>query len=149
MLHLTEGQVEKRLQELVNRLLMMEQFYDTVGGIIGYQLTALTLMEESSAGEEDELSSNPPEAVRKGELAFHVPKCAPFFQTLVLCPWSAILNLSRPRGPDLENDTEFAKEMTLWGIESLPRLSEIYPLGGAGDRLGLVSNETGALVYFL
>jgi UTP---glucose-1-phosphate uridylyltransferase len=30
-----------------------------------------------------------------------------------------------------------------WGIEALPQMAEIYPIGGAGDRLGLTDEETG------
>ena len=31
----------------------------------------------------------------------------------------------------------------LWIFQSLPEMGEIYPLGGAGDRLGLVDEVTG------
>lgn len=69
---------------------------------------------------------------------------------------------------DLSEDTEYASEAALWGIEvsswtcffmglisvfiylvllthfqGLPDLGEIYPLGGSADRLGLVDPETG------
>uniref|UniRef100_A0A0E0HFS4 UGP3-like C-terminal hexapeptide repeats domain-containing protein n=1 Tax=Oryza nivara TaxID=4536 RepID=A0A0E0HFS4_ORYNI len=41
-----------------------------------------------------------------------------------------------PSGLNLLEDTEYASQAALWGIE-------IYPIGGAGDRLGLVDSDTG------
>jgi UDP-N-acetylglucosamine pyrophosphorylase len=48
-----------------------------------------------------------------------------------------------PSGLNLLEDTEYASQAALWGIEGLPELGEIYPIGGAGDRLGLVNSDTG------
>ncbi|BAF17714.2 Os05g0468600 [Oryza sativa Japonica Group] len=48
-----------------------------------------------------------------------------------------------PSGLNLLEDTEYASQAALWGIEGLPELGEIYPIGGAGDRLGLVDSDTG------
>ncbi|GMN41255.1 hypothetical protein TIFTF001_010460 [Ficus carica] len=53
------------------------------------------------------------------------------------------LEIHTPRGLDLSQNTEYALEAALWGIEGLPYLGEIYPLGGAADRLGLVDPDTG------
>ncbi|CAI5502747.1 unnamed protein product [Closterium sp. Naga37s-1] len=44
---------------------------------------------------------------------------------------------------DLASDPEFASQAAFWGLEGLPAMAEIYPLGGAGDRLGLVDEATG------
>ncbi|KAI8527494.1 hypothetical protein RHMOL_Rhmol12G0079900 [Rhododendron molle] len=38
---------------------------------------------------------------------------------------------------------QYASQAALWGIEGLPDLGEIYPLGGSADRLGLVDPHTG------
>jgi UTP---glucose-1-phosphate uridylyltransferase len=39
-------------------------------------------------------------------------------------------------------ETEAVKEAITWGIEALPELAEIYPLGGAADRLHLVDPKS-------
>ncbi|KAL6003202.1 hypothetical protein ACLOJK_023425 [Asimina triloba] len=48
-----------------------------------------------------------------------------------------------PSGVDLAENREYASQAALWGIEGLEELGEIYPLGGSGDRLGLVDPITG------
>ncbi|EXC04704.1 UDP-sugar pyrophospharylase [Morus notabilis] len=53
------------------------------------------------------------------------------------------LEIHAPSGLDLAQNTEYALEAALWGIEGLPYLGEIYPLGGSADRLGLVDPDTG------
>ena len=54
------------------------------------------------------------------------------------------LKMHMPLGPDLrENAGAFAAQAAAWGLEELPRMAEVYPLGGAGDRLGLVDEATG------
>lgn len=49
----------------------------------------------------------------------------------------------KPKGVDLSNQTRLVKEALRQGIESLPRLAEIYPVGGAGDRLQLKDKISG------
>ena len=54
------------------------------------------------------------------------------------------MTMHMPLGPDLrENAGAFAAQAAAWGLEELPRMAEVYPLGGAGDRLGLVDEATG------
>ncbi len=50
-----------------------------------------------------------------------------------------------PRSVDLaaEDGREVAREAAMRGFWSLPGLAEIYPGGGAGDRLGLTDEVTG------
>ncbi|KAF7113173.1 hypothetical protein RHSIM_RhsimUnG0153700 [Rhododendron simsii] len=54
-----------------------------------------------------------------------------------------LLEVHPPRVLDLFEDTEYASQAALWGIEGLPDLGEIYPFGGSADRLGLVDPHTG------
>ncbi len=49
----------------------------------------------------------------------------------------------RPPGIDISSKNQSVREYILEGIVSLPLLSEIYPVGGAADRLKLVEAETG------
>ncbi|KAL6609811.1 hypothetical protein ACP70R_039780 [Stipagrostis hirtigluma subsp. patula] len=100
------------LRSLLKFLGDMEEFYDCIGGIIGYQIMALELL---SAPKDRTHRPNKDKFVD-----FHVPE-----------------------GFNLLEDTEYASQAALWGIEGLPELGEIYPIGGAGDRLGLVDSETG------
>ncbi|KAG8085859.1 hypothetical protein GUJ93_ZPchr0010g10262, partial [Zizania palustris] len=111
-----EGEPGSGEMELLRRLLKflgdMDEFYDCIGGIIGYQIMALELL---SASKDRKHRSSKDKFVD-----FHVPT-----------------------GINLLEDTEYASQAALWGIEGLPELGEIYPIGGAGDRLGLVDSSTG------
>ncbi|RLM98731.1 uncharacterized protein C2845_PM06G18930 [Panicum miliaceum] len=102
--------------QMLGRLLKflgnIEEFYDCIGGIIGYQIMALELLSASK-----DRKHRPSKDKFVG---FHVPS-----------------------GLNLLEDTEYASQAALWGIEGLPELGEIYPIGGAGDRLGLVNSDTG------
>ncbi|KAI4372911.1 hypothetical protein MLD38_011092 [Melastoma candidum] len=106
------------LRRLLKVLREVESFYDCVGGIIGYQISVLELLLEST-----------PEMLSSDTL--HHQRAPEFIK--VHCP----------TGVDLSQDSEYASKAALWGIEGLPELGEIYPLGGAADRLGLVDPDTG------
>ena len=43
----------------------------------------------------------------------------------------------KPEGMDISLKTTEVNQAIHWGIESLPEMAEIYPVGGAGDRLAL------------
>lgn len=53
------------------------------------------------------------------------------------------VSFHHPLGVDIEKDTVSVRHVIRWGIESLPLLAEIYPVGGAGDRLDLHDEKTG------
>ncbi|KAJ1263295.1 hypothetical protein BS78_09G172500 [Paspalum vaginatum] len=105
------GEIEV-LRSLLKFLGDIEEFYDCIGGIIGYQIMALELLSASKD-------------------RMHRPSKDKFVDFHVPC------------GLNLLEDTEYASQAALWGIEGLPELGEIYPIGGAGDRLGLVDSDTG------
>lgn len=110
------------LESLLKMLGEVEQFYDCIGGIVGYQLTVLELLTQSPH-EEGKINIPP---LRTNKLL-----------------GSQFVEIYPPTVLDLSEDTEYASKAALWGIEGLPDLGEIYPLGGAADRLGLVDSETG------
>lgn len=85
---------------LLNSLATVEQFYDTIGGVLGYHLTMLELMDHACPKEAD--------------FSYHVP---PYF--------------------DLSKPCVRNKEAILDGISTLDQFAEVYPVGGAGDRLDL------------
>ncbi|XP_021732516.1 UTP--glucose-1-phosphate uridylyltransferase 3, chloroplastic-like [Chenopodium quinoa] len=108
------------LKKLLKTLAEMERFYDCIGGIIGYQLTVLELLAESVTGQTMNSSQHMKESMKCQFVEIHSPK-----------------------GVDLSRNTEYASQAAIWGIEGLPYLGEIYPLGGSADRLGFVDSETG------
>ncbi|KAG9453564.1 hypothetical protein H6P81_006468 [Aristolochia fimbriata] len=110
-----------KVKKLVKLLEDIEKFYDCIGGILGYQIMVLELL----------LQSKPENHTMN---------------------WSRLLNDSTeyqfkefhvPAGVDLSENREYASQAALWGIEGMLQLGEIYPLGGSGDRLGLVDYHTG------
>ncbi|GFY83488.1 UDP-glucose pyrophosphorylase 3 [Actinidia rufa] len=109
------------LRTLLKTLKEMEKFYDCIGGIIGYQIAVLELLAQSTyEGQTISGSQSINESTQCQFLEIHPPNVL-----------------------DLSQDTEYAAQAALWGIQGLPDLGEIYPLGGSADRLGLVDPDTG------
>jgi len=50
---------------------------------------------------------------------------------------------SQPPLEDISQNSSQVQAAIRWGIERLPEMSEIYPIGGAGDRLNLVDKHSG------
>lgn len=88
-----------------------ERFYDVIGGAVGYQLTALRLIDQAEHGHTAASESS--------------------------------VTLLDPRGLHLVEQPEEGLRAAAAGLAALPSLGELYPLGGAGDRLGLVDDATG------
>ncbi|XP_022746788.1 UTP--glucose-1-phosphate uridylyltransferase 3, chloroplastic-like isoform X5 [Durio zibethinus] len=109
------------LKKLLKILGEIEEFYDCIGGIIGYQIMVLELLAQSSV---EMQTTNHSQHVHES-MDCH------------------FLEIHPPTGCDLSQSTEYASQAALWGIEGLPDLGEIYPLGGSADRLGLVDPDTG------
>ncbi|CAK8566459.1 unnamed protein product [Lathyrus sativus] len=109
------------LNKLVETLAQIESFYDCIGGVIGYQITVLELIAQSLV---DRKNTN-------------------WSQHMGDVKESQILGIDAPTGLDLSENIEYASQAALWGIEGLPDLGEIYPLGGSADRLDLVDPNTG------
>eukprot|EP00884_Botryococcus_braunii_P021126 jgi/Botrbrau1/7698/Bobra.0159s0135.1 len=98
------------LARLASALTKVHRFYDSIGGIIGYQCKCLELL----------LTHDEPGSPALEEVNFHLP-----------------------RGPNLATDRAAATKAAATGLEALPFMAEIYPVGGAGDRLGLKCELTG------
>lgn len=109
------------LRSLLKTLGEIEQFYDCIGGIIGYQIMVLELLTQSTY---------------RG----HAPNWSQHTNKSMECQF---LEIHPPNVLDLSKDIEYGSQAALWGIEGLPDLGEIYPLGGSADRLGLVDPDTG------
>ncbi|MBT4445251.1 MAG: hypothetical protein HN831_04175 [Waddliaceae bacterium] len=93
------------LKSLVRQLCDIEAFYNTIGGIIGYHYTVMSLL----SGDND-----------SSDVVYHAPE-----------------------GLDLAVDTADVRKAIIDGIAATSTMGELYPIGGAGDRLGLVDKDTG------
>ncbi|XP_034906978.1 UTP--glucose-1-phosphate uridylyltransferase 3, chloroplastic isoform X2 [Populus alba] len=111
----------KDLKKLLKSLGEVEEFYDCIGGVIGYQIMVLELLFQSTFKKQ---TTNWSQHIKES----------------MECQF---LEIHAPSGLDLSKNTEYASQAALWGIEGLPDLGEIYPLGGSADRLGLVDPDTG------
>ncbi|KAF8402599.1 hypothetical protein HHK36_010687 [Tetracentron sinense] len=116
-----KGEELVTFQKLLRTLGEIEQFYDCIGGIIGYQIMVLELLSKSTSERQTMNWSQ------------HINEA-------MECQF---LEIHSPSGLNLSQNTEYASQAALWGIEGLPEFGEIYPLGGSGDRLGLVDPDTG------
>ncbi|KAI5055644.1 hypothetical protein GOP47_0029165 [Adiantum capillus-veneris] len=117
------GAMGSMLKGLIQTLHRIELFYNSIGGIIGYQATALELIKRTASEEASHKS-------RQLNGTSHFDK-------------STTTRFAAPVGPDLARDKDYALQAAAWGLNALPEMGEIYPLGGAGDRLGLVDEVTG------
>jgi len=97
----------KRLDLLVEELLSIEKFYSSIGGIIGYHVSCLSLLWQKSGRE------------KRG--IYH-----------------------RPKAKDISKCTPSVSKYIVSALRNLPFLAEMYPVGGAADRLSLCNEETGA-----
>ncbi|XP_028792758.1 UTP--glucose-1-phosphate uridylyltransferase 3, chloroplastic [Neltuma alba] len=116
-----EDEDMRDLKKLLEYLGEIERFYHCIGGIIGYQIKVLELLVQKMCEKQNIDWSRHINEI--GECQF--------------------LEIHAPRGTDLSENTEYASQAAIWGIEGLPYLGEIYPLGGSADRLGLVDPDTG------
>ncbi|KAG2483473.1 hypothetical protein HYH03_017656 [Edaphochlamys debaryana] len=119
--------VSSRLLSLASRLSRVESFYDSMGGLLGYQLKSLQLIVEGMK-----------DTARDQEEGVPSPRQED--------PAHATQTTYRvPRGIDLagEAGSGVGISAAAAGLAALPLTAEIYPVGGAGDRLGLVDEATG------
>ncbi len=57
---------------------------------------------------------------------------------------SEIAAFHAPSFIDIAQETDAVREAIAWGIQAMPEMAEMYPLGGAADRLHLVDERTGS-----
>lgn len=100
------------LHKLVQQLVEIEKFYDVSGGIVGYHLSILKL-----------LNSQKQKASLNDSISYEMPP-----------------------GLDVSQNGKQLNEAIRWGIDSMRLMGEMYPVGGAGDRLNLRDEETGELL---
>ncbi|GIL54243.1 hypothetical protein Vafri_9817 [Volvox africanus] len=127
------------LTSLAARLARVDQFYDSVGGLLGYQLKSLQLIvagmqDKSARSKQHEQHAAGAEETAAADAAAN-PAAPPPPQ----------ISFRVPRGMDLagEEGSGVGVAAAAQGLASLPFMAEIYPVGGAGDRLGLMDEATG------
>ncbi|KAM3375870.1 UTP-glucose-1-phosphate uridylyltransferase 3, chloroplastic isoform X2 [Capsicum galapagoense] len=114
-----ETEEYEALRSMLKIIADVERFYDCIGGIIGYQIMVLELLSQSTF-ERPCLTHNSNNSLKREITEIHPPSVL-----------------------DLSQDLEYASQAAIWGIEGLPNMGEIYPLGGSADRLGLVDSNSG------
>lgn len=88
-------------------LLQVEEFYQEIGGIVGYQLALMQFLCE------------PKKRFPLEKAKYHAPQ-----------------------GYDLSVDSEEVRKAIYYAIENMQEIAEMYPLGGAADRLKLKDPRT-------
>ncbi|KIC72534.1 hypothetical protein DB41_KJ00090 [Neochlamydia sp. TUME1] len=101
------------LNQLIESLAPVENFYAMMGGLVGYHCMMLQLIEEKELGKKEDNSLPPAE------------------------------RYSKPPGYDISQETSFVRKAIREAVEKMPLIAEIYPVGGAGDRLKLQDEKTG------
>ncbi|GIL74006.1 hypothetical protein Vretimale_5061 [Volvox reticuliferus] len=129
------------LASLAARLARVEHFYDSVGGLLGYQLKSLQLI---VAGMQDKGTRNR-QHEQHAAAAEKTASNATGTVAAAAPPPPPKISFHVPRGMDLagEEGSGVGVAAAAQGLASLPFMAEIYPVGGAGDRLGLVDEATG------
>ncbi len=114
---------QEQLQILAEALVRVERFYNSIGGLAGYQAKCLQLI-----ADHDDPAMATHAALMSAE------------STDV-----ALEDLLVPAGVSLHGGTgcAIARSAAAKGLHALPAMAEVYPLGGAGDRLGLRCETTG------
>lgn len=100
-----------QLVEFTSFLNELEIFYNTLGGLVGYHLAMLKLIDLKKKKQPHQNDN--------------------------------IIHYDEPEGVDLSNDSVLSHQSVRWGLEHMDEMAEIYPIGGAGDRLNLQDEITG------
>ncbi|KAI8474308.1 MAG: hypothetical protein J3K34DRAFT_465788 [Monoraphidium minutum] len=145
------------LRRLAGALERVEAFYDSMGGILGYQLKSLQLIAANSAEAAAAAANNAAgsaacgaaaAAARPGgadALAAFEGAPPPEAHSAPRAGGAAEVRYHVPPALDLagEGGRRVGVRAAAAGIQALPFLAEILPVGGAGDRLGLKDEATG------
>jgi len=100
---------EEKIEQLLHHLSFVEQFYQPIGGIIGYHLKVLELLGEEIEGKSSKTTE---------------------------------VHYSTPKGLDIGEDSDDVRLSIRNGLENIDKLAFLLPVGGAGDRLGLLDKES-------
>lgn len=102
--------VDQKLLLLLKKLIDLDCFYQNLGGIVGYHLTVLKLLDQQNLQNSHPLSSS---------------------------------KYIHPEGLTLGKSSQEDEHLVYLGLVALPQMAEMYPVGGAGERLNLIDEQTG------
>lgn len=99
------------LQKLLEQLQRVEAFYDSIGGLLGYQRQCLQML---LAHAEQQPCSSTADSSQHSPVRYHMPQ-----------------------GLDLASyhSRQAATQAVATGLDALPHMAEIYPLGGKPPQL--------------
>ncbi|WIA22182.1 hypothetical protein OEZ85_004516 [Tetradesmus obliquus] len=138
-----DGKWQGPLALLASRLCRVEAFYDSMGGLPGYQLKSLQLiLAGNSSAQQQQQQQQALDAAAALATGSHTQQQQ---QQEGLEDAQAHVTYHVPPGLDLagEAGSELGVRAAAQGLLAMPYLSEILPVGGAGDRLGLRCEVTG------
>jgi hypothetical protein len=140
MLPPADGNWSQPLSTLAQSLCRVETFYDSMGGLIGYQLKSLQLI---LAAHNSAAAAAADATAAAAEAANNSVDGSPVSNGLE--DKQAHVTYHVPPGLDLagEEGRQLGVRAAAQGLLAMPYLSEILPVGGAGDRLGLRCELTG------
>ena len=134
-----------KLKEVATQLVSIESFYDAVGGVLGYQLEMLKRIREHSVGQGERAESGRDASISGDEFDDNEDNQKEKEDDTCEARDRA-LRFSPPPGLQLTGGKtplpDAARRAVARGIASVPLMAEIYPMGGAADRLGLVDPKT-------
>lgn len=143
--------VTPALAKLAAALARVEDFYDSIGGLVGYQAQCLALLAQQQQGQ----GTQPGSPTSSSSYSSDGSMCS------TDDAWPGSLSGTSgnsgatsadpateflvPSGLDLASPSQAAQAASAVaaGLAALPHMAEVYPLGGAGDRLGLRCDSTG------
>lgn len=95
------------IKKLLDQLILINKFFQEMGGLIGYHLKVINFLFEKEAKQYQKK------------------------------------NFYHAQGMHINQNSPAVDQMVIEGIKNLPKMGELYPIGGAGDRLDLKDEKTG------
>eukprot|EP00741_Cyanophora_paradoxa_P017206 tig00000202_g16618.t1 len=151
---LRRGELMARLGDLVRALEPVQNFYADIGGVAGYHLKVLDLIAAHEGGVShggEDIAACPVQHGEEVAAAAALLSASGAGSGLLGRTSSTsaagveeTVRFDAPPLVDLRSGAAAARLSPSWGIEHMSEICELYPLGGAGDRLGLVDPVTGA-----
>lgn len=135
-----DGQWAAGLRHLAQQLLQVDSFYDCLGGLVGYQLKSLQLIigcpEETAAPPAAPAPPSSPLPSASHHVDHHLEQqhagISISSSSRQQAGRGSSLSYSMPPGTDLSGEDDWAISEAAKGIEAMPLLAEIYPVGGEG-----------------
>lgn len=136
---LSAAELSARLARLGASLLRVEQFYDSIGGLVGYQLKSMQLVAAGMHELQAHVQQAPDAVLQTASSASSLGSAASMdsaFDALPAPPaahdGTNSTSFHVPRGLDLagEAGSEVGAHAALQGLSAMPQMAEIYPVGG-------------------